>query len=80
LFIFAEPQAEVTIVVIQTLLELLSDDLMRVYGRQFQKLMHVLISQYLPKIDRISEGSAKAGVNRFQTFLEQKFRLQPATR
>lgn len=60
--------------VYQTLLELLSDRLKQVYGLQFSKLMHVLTSGYLPKINNISVGASQSGVVRFHTFLEDQFR------
>ncbi|XP_021957843.1 nucleoporin GLE1 isoform X2 [Folsomia candida] len=69
-----DPQPDVTVMVYQTLLELLSDRLKQVYGLQFSKLMHVLTSGYLPKINNISVGASQSGVVRFHTFLEDQFR------
>jgi len=71
-----DPQPDATVTVIQTILELLSERLVQTYGPQFTKLMNSLISQYLPKMDKVSVGASKSGVVRFQTFLEKKFQLR----
>ncbi|ODN06360.1 Nucleoporin GLE1 [Orchesella cincta] len=70
-----EPQVDVTATVIHTILEILDDKLSVVYRTQFNKLMRLLILNYLPKIKNITPPAKSGSLSRLQIYLEKKFSL-----
>jgi len=73
LLVSAEPQVDVTATVIHTILDILDDRLAVVYRAQFNKLMRLLILNYLPRIKNITPPAKSGSLSRLQIYLEKKF-------
>lgn len=65
-----EPRPDITAAVIYNLLEVTSHALFTNYRKPFQKFLHILITEFLPKIKAVSPSVGS--VSRLETFLEAK--------
>lgn len=63
-----DPRPDITAAVIYNLLEVTGHTLFTNYRKPFQKLLHILITEFLPKIKAVSPSVGS--VSRLETFLE----------
>lgn len=64
------PHADITATMIYDMLQVAGNALYARYGKQFQKLLYVLIKEYLPKLKRVASASGGGPLTRLETFLE----------
>ncbi|XP_014670144.1 PREDICTED: nucleoporin GLE1-like [Priapulus caudatus] len=65
-----EPRPDVTATLIYDFLQVSGHTLMKLYGRQFQKLLCHLCQDYLPRIERVTAGGQGGPLARLRLFLE----------
>ncbi|XP_014768318.2 mRNA export factor GLE1 [Octopus bimaculoides] len=63
-----EPEPDITAAMIYNILEVTGHSLFLYYQKPFQKLLHILITEFLPKIKAVSVSAGS--VSRLETFLE----------
>ena len=66
-----DPLPSVTATVIYDFLEVTGHALMKRFGKQFEKLLVVLVNDLMPKIIAVTPANAKAGATRLKMFLDK---------
>ena len=64
------PRADFTATAIYEFLDVAGHALQRQYGKQFWKLLHVLVRDYLPKVNEVTAPAQSGPVVRLKGFLE----------
>lgn len=65
-----EPLPDITTTMIFDLLEVTGHALYRDYKKQFFKLLHILIKEFLPKLKRVASPSGAGPMTRLEDFLQ----------
>ena len=66
-----EPRQTVTATVLFDFLEVAGYSLSKTYGKQFQKVLRILLQNVMPKIDAVTPADQKGPVVRLKSFLEK---------
>uniref|UniRef100_A0A0V0GAY6 mRNA export factor GLE1 n=1 Tax=Triatoma dimidiata TaxID=72491 RepID=A0A0V0GAY6_TRIDM len=70
-FVKLEPKPEISATVLYDILDITGDAMVRAYGIQFHKLLHVICKSYLPKIVEVTpDGMSGGPLTRLRNFLE----------
>ncbi|XP_033748889.1 nucleoporin GLE1-like isoform X2 [Pecten maximus] len=64
------PHPDITATMIYDMLHVTGNALNARYGKQFQKLLYMLIKEYLPKLKQVASASGGGPLTRLETFLE----------
>ncbi|OWF38806.1 nucleoporin GLE1-like [Mizuhopecten yessoensis] len=64
------PHPDITATMIYDMLHVAGNALYTRYGKQFQKLLYMLIKEYLPKLKQVATASGGGPLTRLETFLE----------
>lgn len=64
------PHPDITATMIYDMLHVTGNALNARYGKQFQKLLYLLIKEYLPKLKQVASASGGGPLTRLETFLE----------
>ncbi|XP_060071931.1 mRNA export factor GLE1-like [Ylistrum balloti] len=64
------PHPDITATMIYDMLHVAGNALYAKYGKQFQKLLYMLIKEYLPKLKQVASSSGGGPLTRLETFLE----------
>ncbi|RZF36558.1 hypothetical protein LSTR_LSTR010669 [Laodelphax striatellus] len=69
-----EPRCDLSATLILDMLDVAGSELHRCYGVQFQKILHLLCSDILPRIEKVTPEGCGGPVRRLKTFLEKILR------
>ncbi|XP_039292333.1 nucleoporin GLE1 isoform X1 [Nilaparvata lugens] len=65
-----EPRCDISATLILIMLDVAGSELLRCYGAQFRKILHLLCSEILPRIEKVTPEGCGGPVRRLKTFLE----------
>ena len=65
-----DPEPDITATMIYDLLQVTGHALCKVYGKQFLKLLHILIKEMLPKLDSVASTGGGGALLRLKSLLE----------
>nr|CAG4638479.1 EOG090X0755 [Cyclestheria hislopi] len=74
------PRAEITVTVIYNILDVAGHAMSQVYGKQFQKLLHILCTNYFSRIQQVTPEGCGGPTVRLDDFLQnsiKKGRISP---
>ncbi|GFT19092.1 nucleoporin GLE1 [Nephila pilipes] len=66
-----EPRPDITATVLYDFLDVAGHSLQKVYGKQFKKIIHILIKDFFQKIKQVTPGGTGGPIERLENFLQQ---------
>ncbi|CAH1405014.1 unnamed protein product [Nezara viridula] len=70
MFTSLNPEAEISATILLTMLEICGFTLMKAYGKQFKKLLHLICVHYVPEVEKVTPPGRGGPVTRLKSFLE----------
>lgn len=70
MFTSLNPEAEISATILLTMLEICGFALMKAYGKQFKKLLHLICVHYVPEVEKVTPPGRGGPVTRLKSFLE----------
>ncbi|XP_076364569.1 gle1 RNA export mediator [Tachypleus tridentatus] len=75
-----QPRPDITATLLLDFLEFAGHAMLKAYGQQFQKLLHILCTGYFPKIKKVTPPGSSGPVSRLEAFLQKAIKsriIQP---
>lgn len=71
-----QPWPDITATLLFDFLEVTGHAFVKTYGRQFNKLLQVIVTDFVPKLRQVSPAGAGGPVARLESFLEKCIKLR----